>query len=499
MVARKAREARWARRLHGSRVTRGTQGAEDVQDVWGARGAQKSRKARRVLGPRMACNSAPKVSALPNGLFLSRMFVMIALLRLPSAIATSVTALSTQKGGSEMSAHKAGAAGVLGVAENAAGARGPQVRNKGGIWVPEKDKLDPGPPCCQICTEKAYHPIALLELPEHIERAALDKFHAYQQRYRGDKRDARPPRESTMRFREKQASMVQSTRSTQSAESDQSSTSDESAGFIGTTSGGGAIAGTPESNAYGGYDILEALQHNVENAKQRGPGGEASTPPTNPNPDRMGGTMGAGPCCRICPLWFIPKNQKFYAQGDIQPEYGKALIEKAAKTRILHTSPTGASFRGVVGQGLSVCCNVCTDDYFPPSRDINEVTDITFLEVKARVQQRRTLRNTVRTFTVEHTNLHSGTILGGGCCTLCSEKATGGWSGEEPFSDPASHDQYLEQQSEDPGLMRDIADKRTWNHMSTASNQFLLAAKTIEALSKKMGGVDLGISNILRL
>ena len=64
--------------------------------------------------------------------------------------------------------------------------------------------------------------------------------------------------------------------------------------------------------------------------------------------------------------------------------------------------------------------------------------------------------------------------LSSGCCTLCPEKASGGWSGEEPFSDPTSLDQYLEQQSEDPTLMREISDKRTWSHSSTTSNHFLL-------------------------
>jgi hypothetical protein len=274
-----------------------------------------------------------------------------------------------------------------------------------------------------------------------------------------------------------------------------STSSEKSAGFIGSSnSGAGAIAGKPEANAYGGYDILEALQQNVEKAKQRGPVGEVtrSTPPSRPQ-------SSAVPCCQVCPLWFIPKNQKFYAQSDIQPEYGKALMEMASSRRSLNPNPALIPSRGGVGQGLSVCCNVCTDEFFPPSRDIDEVSDITFLEVKARAQRRHKLRDTIRSISANHEKLPSDAQSDGGCCTLCSEKATGGWSGEEPFSDPATLDQYLEQQSEDPLLVREIADKRTWNHMSTTSNHFLLAAKTIGALSKKMGGGDGGLSSMLRL
>ena len=194
---------------------------------------------------------------------------------LESAIAISTSSLSTRKGGYSSSQGKTGAAGT---AKHASG-----VRNKGGIWTPEKRTLDPGPPCCQICTEKVYHSIALLQLPDPIERAAVDRFHAYQHWHQTTRQRKQNNRKTAMRFRERQTSTRKFTKSAGRNR------------FIGA-SNGGAIAGTPQANAYGGYDILEALQKNVETAKQKLPDAEAmqSTPPTQPNPDRMGGAMGAG-------------------------------------------------------------------------------------------------------------------------------------------------------------------------------------------------------------
>ena len=87
------------------------------------------------------------------------------------------------------------------------------------------------------------------------------------------------------------------------------------------------------------------------------------------------------------------RNQKYYAQGDIQPEYGKAFLQIGSNTNA-RTFPSKSS-RGGIGKGESECCNVCTDEYFPPSRDINEVSDITFLEVKARIEHDMGSKNTL--------------------------------------------------------------------------------------------------------
>ena len=239
-----------------------------------------------------------------------------------------------------------------------------------------------------------------------------------------------------------------------------------------------------------------------------------STRPTFPTPDRMEGTMGGGPCCNVCPLWFIPYNQRLGMQPGIAPEYGKAtfLEEKESERRRGFTSAmtsaataanslsggvgprVGAKSRGGAGPGPSQCCNVCTDDAFP-MRDINVVNDMTFVEVKEsvkrqRVQSEQRVQQHEKGF-IPGVGASSFKSLPGApatnpeqCCYLCSEQASGGWEGTDPFSEPTSWDQHLDDQARDPDFIKEIANKRTWDHRSTVGTPFIVAGQAIEALKQ---------------
>ena len=160
----------------------------------------------------------------------------------------------------------------------------------------------------------------------------------------------------------------------------------------------------------------------------------------------------------------------------------------------------GAKSRGGVGPGPSQCCNVCTDDAFP-MRDINVVNDMTFVEVKESVirAQRQSRAHGEQSAQQQQQQQEKGFIPGVGastfkpppgapatnaeqCCYLCSEQANGGWEGTDPFSEPTSWGQHLEDQSRDPDFMNEIAKKRTWDHRATVSNHFIIAGQAIEAL-----------------
>lgn len=263
-------------------------------------------------------------------------------------------------------------------------------------------------------------------------------------------------------------------------------------------------AGSTE-NAYGGVDIMERISYIVDDAQQAGPHDMKSTPPVYRSPDKMEGQYGGGPCCNICPLWFIPQNQKLHLQGDIQPEFGRAvgvLIEKGEKKQgqknahkkgFMGTVPVpriGAKSRGGIGRGPSQCCNVCTDEAFP-MRDINSVNDMTFLEIKNQLKLKinekanekattKTTRKRMRKIPIAPaSNVEQ-------CCYLCTEQANGGWEGTDPFSEPTSWGQHLEDQSKDPSFMREIADMRTYQHERTTSPYYKAQAAVIEQLGSRL-------------
>ena len=154
-----------------------------------------------------------------------------------------------------------------------------------------------------------------------------------------------------------------------------------------------------------------------------------------------------------------------------------------------------ATSRGAVGEHASQCCNVCTDEYFPPGRDINAVNDATlFLEVKASLRDGTGMSSRAWESATSTTTSGFGpppATATGGCCYMCSEKASGGWDGTEPFSEPTSWNQHIQQQTEDPELMTDIARRRAWNHRSTAANHFLLAMQALESAANAIGGLRL--------
>ena len=388
---------------------------------------------------------------------------------------------------------------------------------KGGIFG--SATVDPGPACCQICTKKFYHSLALLDLSENMEKTALARFHKYRDHH------------NEARSLQKSSSLLE--------------TSNHAKGFLGSATsamssmsgsmnamGAGASNGNAGSteNSYGGVDVLDRISYIVDDAQQAGPHEMKSTRPTFPTPDRMEGAMGGGACCNVCPLWFIPYNQRMGMQPGIAPEYGKAtfLEEKEEKFTRRNTRRkrdkgfvsgamssvasasnslsggagprVGAKSRGGVGPGPSQCCNVCTDDAFP-MRDINVVNDMTFVEVKESVirAQRQSRAHGEQSAQQQQQQQEKGFIPGVGastfkpppgapatnaeqCCYLCSEQANCGWEGTDPFSEPTSWGQHLEDQSRDPDFMNEIAKKRTWDHRATVSNHFIIAGQAIEAL-----------------
>jgi len=435
---------------------------------------------------------------------------------------------------------------------------------KGGIYG--STVVDPGPPCCQICTKKIYHSLALMELSEHDERTALVRFHHYRDGFRAAKRRNMEQQKQQLRPPKKQ-------RRTTTSLLETSSESTRSQGFMDSISSGmGAMGagmansgGGSTENSYGGVDVMERISYIVDDAQQAGPHEMKSTPPTFKVPDKMEGSMGGGPCCNVCPLWFIPQNQKLHLQGDIAPEFGPAVgvfleQQNSRGSTVAHQATTsakasgtqqntvhentvhehsnqlkdqggqrnkkgfvggvasamgnvasggagprvGATSRGGAVRGPSQCCNVCTDEAFP-MRDINAVNDISFVEVKHQVQQTQKKIKLSQTeaqkkgFVALANKLSMGAAAGGmggmggvgkvpatnveQCCYLCSEQANGGWEGTDPFSEPTSWGQHLEDQSKDPDLMNEIKLLRTHHHVNTVSPYYMAGRAAAEGLS----------------
>ena len=370
----------------------------------------------------------------------------------------------------------------------------PGGAGKGGIFG--SATVDPGPPCCQICTKKFYHALALLDLSEKEEHISLTRFHHYRNLHNA--RHSASSVTSTLlqtnshhqRHYLKTTTTKQQRMSKAGLMSNLMSSVSSKTGAIGNL--GGVIGATAANshagstaNKYSDADALERISYLVDDAKQGGPHEMQSTPPLFKTPDRMEGARGGGPCCNVCPLWFVPTNQN--ANGRIVPD--TFLVEESShhKKGFLGGSSgsngVGATSRGSVGAGPSQCCNVCTDEAFP-MRDINSVNDITFVQIKSTVQQWK-----------EKQNIQSASKMPAAappapppppnpeqCCYLCSEQANGGWEGTAPFSEPTSWGQHLENQSKDPEFMKDLANQRTFSHSSSVSANYKKQAAVMDTL-----------------
>ena len=194
-------------------------------------------------------------------------------------------------------------------------------------------------------------------------------------------------------------------------------------------------------------------------------------------------------------------------------------------------------------QGDQECCNVCGDE-LSPERDITDVrvSEVAFLEVKAIVtselaetgnspyrplqydpharppyssstarsspRRRRTssaggTRSVfqVPAFMEQAASQDARNMAPGHCCTMCPTPPNGGWLGSEPFQDPRSEEQVLNDQINDPELMRTAAFRRTYYNQLTQDpiramgmkkmTQAMMKASNIIAQSNLPGGAGL--------
>ena len=187
--------------------------------------------------------------------------------------------------------------------------------------------------------------------------------------------------------------------------------------------------------------------------------------------------------------------------------------------------------------GKEKCCNVCGDE-LSPERDIEHVriSEVAFLQVKAIVTteletlgrspyrpfeydphathvghgvdvetRKNSLHGTRNVFEVpafmEQASSHDSRSMAPTCCTMCPTIPNGGWLGSEPFQDPRSEEQMLNDQINDPDLMRNVAFRRTYYNQFTQdpvramgfkkATEAMMKASNIIAQSNLPGGAGL--------
>jgi hypothetical protein len=198
-------------------------------------------------------------------------------------------------------------------------------------------------------------------------------------------------------------------------------------------------------------------------------------------------------------------------------------------------------------QGDQECCNVCGDE-LSPERDITDVrvSEVAFLEIKAIVTSELAERGSspyrpfeydaraeqpysaaaaprppastwqrergssaggtrgvfqVPAFMEQASSQDAREMAPGQCCTMCPTVPNGGWLGSEPFQDPRSEEQVLNDQINDPDLMRTTAFRRTYYNQLTQDpmramgikkvTQAMMKASNIIAQSNLPGGAGL--------
>ena len=73
----------------------------------------------------------------------------------------------------------------------------------------------------------------------------------------------------------------------------------------------------------------------------------------------------------------------------------------------------------------------------------------------------------------------------GQCCSMCPTLPNGGWLGSEPFQDPRSEEQMLNDQINDPELMRTAAFRRTYyNQLTQDPTRVMGLKKATQAMMK---------------
>ena len=394
------------------------------------------------------------------------------------------------------------------------------------------------PSCCTICTRKFYHGLALLQLPEHLERATLQNFHnkyrdvlgsfdttKLQKKTRRKDSNSNQPKQgsSTSRFIEsdvwlggsrdtnvhvangRRASKGGAIKPTSSQKSKKSKKyarkkSGAGSGFNniakslakGSKKRGKDQQAQSASNV-GPNDITQRLENSIKLAK-RVPGELKKT---------WVGQQGPGPCCNICPTWFVPYNSgKHWSRGvPGVPSYSGAEVESSAHKHLsfLETmerqraedsdvekreSATHENENNPLGNGgFSQCCNVCTsgDGEIPLKYSM-------FLEIKDEALSKGRAGQATGISTSLHSTMHNrhGGFLRamgkgkmqaparqGQCCYMCTINANGGWENTQPFSEPQSEPQSVESEYTSDETMRKIAFWRSFFHEETVDHDYV--------------------------
>ena len=382
--------------------------------------------------------------------------------------------------------------------------------------VPMMPIVPPGgyPHCCTICTREFYHGLALLELPPAVEKQTLDNFHDTYNHILGsfdnsnkDKQKQKKTVESShqVEFLEEFSSLGKSFsfadrkggKKKPKAGKAGKGGSESGSGFrnIGKNlqKGSGKQGKSSESQSasnLGKNDITKRLEDSINKAKKV-PGSLKKT---------WVGQQGPGPCCNICPTWFVPHNSpKMWSRGlPGIPSYGGPDV--ASFIEIMEKSSSKNRFGGIsrVGQdngGFSQCCNVCTggDSDIPMGYH-------TFIEMKEEVLSSATSEEKVEAkskLNIESKSkdqsfleaMEGAPAREGQCCYMCTLNTNGGWDDSEPFSDPQTEPQSIETRYTNDDMMRKMAFYRTYFHGGTVDHNYANNKPDPEAKEQSAAGV----------
>lgn len=384
-------------------------------------------------------------------------------------------------------------------------------RDPGPSTMPEAPTIPipPGkgeyPSCCTICTRRFYHDLALLQLPEDVEKATLSNFHGAYDVHAAQPAKGSNSKQEAFRFRSAPPSKKRYEQKERSSETGQTLTSYDknmikSVGLswwrvdqvvkksgskvgkfgLGSDLGaaGEALGMQKDETPLGHGDILTRLE--VAAVK--------SARVSEAYKKDFVGQQGTGPCCNICPTWFIPhQHPKTWSRdgpgissasmsldvgGRVQPQ----LIELGSTNRKKSAArSTPLKSNG----GFSQCCNVCVDGAY----DRRDPNGLSFLEVKAltlaTTEQQEKLRVQAR---LKHKLFlaamsRSAPPRPGMCCYMCTVNANNGWDGSDPFQEPMSEAQSSRDQTFSEDNMRKVAHYRTYYHPATVDHKYQYADK----------------------
>ena len=246
---------------------------------------------------------------------------------------------------------------------------------------------------------------------------------------------------------------------------------------------------TQSASNVGPNDITQRLENSIKLAK-RVPGELKKT---------WVGQQGPGPCCNICPTWFVPYNSRKHWSRGVPgvPSFGGAEVEPSVRKRFsflesmerqnnvkVGGSATQEHANNPLGNGgFSQCCNVCTsgDGELPLKYSM-------FLEMKDKVLSGGTAGQATGASTSLGSSMHNrhkeflqamgrskmqAPARQGQCCYMCTVHADGGWENTQPFSEPQSEPQSVESEYTSDEKMRKIAFWRSFFHEETVDNNYV--------------------------